>query len=315
MPTMGRPLSNEQNRFANVKMAEKKNELNSNEKQRLVNKLTGYKPKRGEFVDAKKHNKMGKDEFLKLLTHQLTNQDPVKPMDQKDMAGQLAQFSQLEQLANLNSKFDKFGGNKAVEDKFYGASFLGKEVVTTGSSLNLKEDGGEADVLFDLPKPASKVMVRIFDKQNAMVGEVWKENIGRGSQNITWDGISLDGTTSAKGDYRVQVTAWDQNSDPIEVETKTRGIVQSVNFDNGEAILTVDGKRIYLRDVDSFSMPDTKRMQQAMNAAQAETAQKNLPLAQNVNSKVNLNSNKASGLNSYKKNEVNTGITNVYDVE
>lgn len=315
MPTMGRPLSNRQNRYANVQMADKSNELDANKKQMLLNKLTGYKPDQGKFVDAKTHNKMGKDEFLKLLTHQLTNQDPVKPMDQKEMAGQLAQFSQLEQLANLNTKFDKFGGNKNVEDKFYGASFLGKEVITTGSSLKLNEDGGQADVLFKLPKEASKVMVRVFDKQNALVGEVWKENVGRGNQNITWDGISLDGTTSAKGDYRVQVTAWDQNSDPIDVETKSRGIVRSVTFENGEAILDVGGRRVFLRDVDSFHSPVDKNIQEAMSKVEAKKSQKNLPLAQNTNSRVNYKSDKTSGLNSYKKNEINTGITNVYDVE
>ena len=52
---------------------------------------------------------MGKDEFLKLLTVQLKNQDPMNPMEQGKMAAELAQFSQLEQLSNLNTSFDKFG--------------------------------------------------------------------------------------------------------------------------------------------------------------------------------------------------------------
>lgn len=310
MPRMGKPLNREQNRFANVKIASKSNQLESKQKEQLLNKLTGFKPEAGKFVDSKKHNKMGKDEFLKLLTHQLTNQDPVKPMDQKDMAGQLAQFSQLEQLTNLNTKFEKMTGDKSVQDKFYGASFLGKEVITTGSSLRLNEDGGKADVLFELPKEASKVMVRVFDKQNAMVGEIWKENIGRGNQNITWDGISLDGTTSAKGDYRVQVVAWDQNSDPIKVDTKSKGIVESVAFENGEAVLKVDGKKVFLRDVDSFHVPKNS-IANKLDHAEEKSLQNNLPLAQNIKSKVNLNS--ANGLNSYKR--VGTGITDVYDVE
>lgn len=49
---------------------------------------------------------MGKDEFVKLLVTQMTNQDPLNPMDGKDLAVQLAQFSNVEQLLNINSKLD-----------------------------------------------------------------------------------------------------------------------------------------------------------------------------------------------------------------
>jgi flagellar basal-body rod modification protein FlgD len=49
---------------------------------------------------------MGKDEFVKLLVTELSNQDPLNPMDGKELAAQLAQFSSVEQLMNINSKLD-----------------------------------------------------------------------------------------------------------------------------------------------------------------------------------------------------------------
>lgn len=51
---------------------------------------------------------MGKDEFVKLLVTQMQNQDPMNPMDGKDLAAQLAQFSSVEQLMNINTKLDNF---------------------------------------------------------------------------------------------------------------------------------------------------------------------------------------------------------------
>lgn len=51
---------------------------------------------------------MGKDEFVKLLITQMKNQDPMNPMDGKDLAAQLAQFSSVEQLININKKLDAF---------------------------------------------------------------------------------------------------------------------------------------------------------------------------------------------------------------
>ena len=65
------------------------------EKERLLNKITGYKEKNPLYKDAKTHNKMGKDEFLKLLTVQLKNQDPFNPMEQNKMAAELAEVGPL----------------------------------------------------------------------------------------------------------------------------------------------------------------------------------------------------------------------------
>lgn len=51
---------------------------------------------------------MGKDQFVKLLVTEMQNQDPMNPMDGKDLAAQLAQFSSVEQLMNINTKLDNF---------------------------------------------------------------------------------------------------------------------------------------------------------------------------------------------------------------
>ncbi|MEE2670979.1 MAG: flagellar hook assembly protein FlgD [Bdellovibrionota bacterium] len=345
MPQIGKPYNPQENarrqQFRNVGIAaapsrgpsQTNREIADRERERLLNKVTGYKPKNDLVVDGKQHNKLGKDEFLKLLSAQLKNQDPLDPMKQDKMAAELAQFSQLEQLTNLNKKFDQFGRNDAVEDKFYGASFLGKEVVTTGSTLKHAGPGTQSDVLFALPKPASKVLVRIFDSNNNMVGEVWKENIGRGNQTFTWDGYQMDQSEATAGDYKTQVFAWDEFSEPMEVKTKNTGVVESVFFENGETVLQVDGKKVFLRDVDSFHVPGSRgapevNNQEALKQAlrpkgptldqvtpkgqelQANNAPTNLPIASNKQAKVNLNRNEK--FKAYES-EPTTGITSVYD--
>lgn len=333
MPSMGRPVTAQERNYGNVTMGPKEvpgsKEPNGKEKERLLNRVSGYKPKNDLYVDGKKHNKMGKDEFLKLLTHQLQNQDPMKPMEQGKMAAELAQFSQLEQLANLNTKFDSMNKNAKVEDKFYGASFLGKEVVTSGRSVEFKGEGTEADILFALPKPASKALVRIYDSNHNMVAEMWKENLGRGNQNVLWDGTQLDGAVSGAGEFSVNVLAWDKFAEPMEVQTKVKGEVDSVFFENGETVLLVEGKKVFLRDVDSFHMPgETESLDlgkegkqltsNALAGVKREAANNNptnLPIANGAKNKVNLN-NKAR-MDAYQANNkpVGTGITDVYDVE
>lgn len=331
MPEIGRPTTAAESRFQDVRMAPRSRQetdpskIAQAEKERLINKVTGFQQNNPLYKDVNDHNKMGKDEFLKLLTVQLKNQDPLNPMEQGKMAAELAQFSQLEQLSNLNASFDKFGNNKNVEDKFYGASFLGKEVVTTGSSLKYGGEGSQSDILFSLPKPASKVLVRIFDSKNSMVGEIWKENIGRGNQNISWDGKRLDGAFEVEGEYRTQVMAWDETSSPIEVQSKTTGVVESVFFEDGETVLMVKGKKVFLRDVDSFHVPNANKPQASNQAGlqqqlmanrnvAANNDVSNLPIASSNDSEVNFKkTNNKAGLNAYKNQQPTTGLTSVYD--
>lgn len=70
-------------------------------------------------------DELGKDEFLKILITQLTNQDPTEPMQDREFIAQMAQFSTLEQMTNLSTEFERLGallqGGQAV-------SVLGKTV-------------------------------------------------------------------------------------------------------------------------------------------------------------------------------------------
>lgn len=268
MPEMGRPITAQQMQYNQVQMAPKslagKGLSEAQQRENLINKATGYKPKNELFKEGP-HNQLGKDEFMKLLTFQLQNQDPMNPMDQSKFTGELAQFSQLEQLSNLNKKFEDNGKNQGIQDKFYAASFVGKKVVTNGSTLNLKESGDSSEVLFKLDGQASKVLIRILDSKNNVAGEIWKEGLSQGAHQVTWDGVALDGSPAVKGKYTAQVKAWDANSQEIGTKTEATGIVQSVTFDEGEPVLTVDGQKVFLRDVASFHTADTQT--HAMNTA------------------------------------------------
>ena len=76
-----------------------------------------------QFEGQKTH--LGKDAFLKLLITQLRHQDPTKPMEDREFIAQMAQFSSLEQMTNLNREVQSlYASNEAAK----AASFLGKDV-------------------------------------------------------------------------------------------------------------------------------------------------------------------------------------------
>lgn len=271
MPEIGRPISPQEQQYKAVSIAPKaltsKGQSEEKIREQIINNATGNKPK--SMYKEGPHNQMGKDEFLKLLTFQLQNQDPMNPMDQGKMTGELAQFSQLEQLSNLNAKFDQQNKNQMIQDKFFAASFVGKKVITSGSSLKVTEEGGQADVLFKLNGEAAKVVIRIMDEKNQTVGEIWKDGMSGGSHTVTWNGTTLDNQPAAKGNYKAVVRAWDQNMNEVPTQTQATGLVQSVAFEDGEPVLTVDGQKVFLRDVSSFHT-GTDEMQNLPGAQQSQ---------------------------------------------
>ncbi|MEH7155090.1 flagellar hook assembly protein FlgD [Neobacillus drentensis] len=70
---------------------------------------------------------LGKDDFLRILTTQLAHQDPSSPLQDKDFIAQMATFSSLEQMTNLNKSFDKFAGSQMSQY----AAVIGKGVSWT----------------------------------------------------------------------------------------------------------------------------------------------------------------------------------------
>ncbi|ATH08985.1 hypothetical protein BIY24_13815 [Halobacteriovorax marinus] len=281
MAEIGRPqVANPFNGIALKKTSNNKKRENVGDK---LNDIAGIRPDQ-KFVDAKEHNKLGKDGFLKLLSHQMANQDPMKPMDQKQFAADLAQFSQLEQLTNMNTKMDGMQKNDTTENKFMAASFIGKEIMSKGTSVQYDGQSRSTTLPFHLNKPATNVLVRIYDSKNQLISQIEKESLGQGSQSVTWDGLQLDGAPAVKGDYRIDVTAYDESMNKFKGETKSTGLVTGVHFENGEAVLELEkGKKVFLRDVESFSMAKNNAAMQNIPSLKKNAAK----VYNNIESQVN----------------------------
>ena len=265
MPTLGRPPGAEgKNPYQNVKKYEGVNS-NSNQLKKLkskgeyLNKISGNKDRVGDsgvkVVDGDKHGRLGKDGFLKILMYQLANQDPFKPVDQSKMAADLAQFSQLEQMTNMNKNLEKVFADDTVKKNFFAASFLGKKVITKGASVKHHGKNTTSSINFKVPKDVSNGIIQIFDKKDQMISQLDLGARFPGLHSISWDGKQLDGLDAGKGLYRFQIKAWDELKNEVPVETHAEGLVTGVTFDQyGEPVITVDNKRVYLRDIKSFQL-------------------------------------------------------------
>ncbi len=259
MPMIGIPSSVSKNSYSDIalKKAEVTDQVASDPKVGdQLNRISGVKPET-RFVDRKTHESLGPDGFMKLLANQLKHQDPMKPMDQKDFSANLAQFSQLEQLTAMNRKFDGLNANNNNETRFQGASFLGKKVVTNGTTIDYQGEGKSIELPFYMDRAAKNIIIHIYDNKNQMIGKIEREDLGKGQQTLEWDGVGLDGQIAPKETYHFDVVAFDEQNQKFFGQTRAEGVVTGVRFENGETILDVSGgKKVFLKDVESFALAD-----------------------------------------------------------
>lgn len=199
-------------------------------------------------------NVMGKDEFLKLLVAQLQHQDPMNPMDSTGFTAQLAQFSSLEQLQNVNSNLNNLSAAQTSSNNAQAVSFIGKTVITSGSEFEVR-NGSANSINFDLNADAATVQIAVYDAAGNYLRTIDGGRMTAGEQSVDWDGLDQNGSRVSDGLYNFEVLAVDAENQAIQVSTYTSGKVTGVNYKNGSAYLLANQIEIPLSSVISVAEP------------------------------------------------------------
>ena len=217
---------------------------------------TSHVASRAEPVATKENQAMGKDDFLKLLVAQLKAQDPLKPMEGTEFTAQLAQFSSLEQLQNLNIGLAQISTSQAVMANSQAVSYIGKSVTADGDSL-VWQEGGECGIQFDLAADSDKVFVTIYDAAGDFVRDIEAGGLGAGSNELFWNGRDQNGNKVREGLYRFDVSAIDLLGNPVGAKKFVTGKVDGITFKNGMAYLLAGDRKIPLSNVISVAERDS----------------------------------------------------------
>ena len=149
---------------------------------------------------------LGQADFLKLMTAQLNNQDPFAPVDNTQMVAQMAQFSSLAGITDMNTTL------KAISDKLSGTSasdalaYVGKTVLTAGDTAYARTSGGIAGAV-ELDGDASDVNVSIESTDGQVLKTMSLGAQPRGTVNFDWDGTTDGGVAAGDGPFKVTVSA------------------------------------------------------------------------------------------------------------
>ena len=183
---------------------------------------------------------LGRDAFLKMLVAQMEHQDPLNPMEGTDFSAQLAQFSQLEQLFNVNDTLEGLAASMESKGQDNVLDYIGKQITSEDNSLNLK-DGKVSNGLFTLTEP-SEAMITIYDDFEQEITTLFPGQLEAGTHQVDWDGHDRTGVSVSDGTYKFQVTAVTESGAYVPVKTEATGIVSGVTYDSGYPYLVVDDR-------------------------------------------------------------------------
>lgn len=193
---------------------------------------------------SKGNSKMGKEEFLTLLVEQLKHQDPLNPMDDKEFTSQLAEFSSLEQLTSINDGIAALANRTVQEEMVDASSFIGKEVRAVGDNLSIRPDGSVSGMFYNLKNDAEHVYLNIFDENNNLLRTVQMGAQAAGEHKFEWDGKDWKGNTLPEGQYHVALAAEDKDGQPIMTMAEVTGVVEGVQYSNGQNCLRLSDGRV-----------------------------------------------------------------------
>jgi flagellar basal-body rod modification protein FlgD len=188
--------------------------------------------------DTNKRTELGQDAFLKLMTAQMKNQDPFKPMESGEFLGQIAQFSTVSGIQQMQQSLAGLSAALTSNQTLQAANLVGHGVMVEGDSAYLFAEGGmSASATLEA---SGAVAVDIVDASGQVVRRMDLGVRPAGDVNFTWDGLDESGARLPEGRYGVRATSLTGGS-TAALDTQVLGMVSSVTLGSAGLSLNLYG--------------------------------------------------------------------------
>ncbi len=191
---------------------------------------------------------MGKNDFLNLLVAQLQHQDPLNPLDSTEFTAQLAQFTSLEQLNNINANLESLQNYQAAIKNAQAVDLIGKTVEAAGNTVVLREDG-ETVLRFDLAQDVEYLSANIYGPEGNFVRTVTTGPLFAGRHALSWDGRDQEGNRLTAGRYSYEIQATARDGEAATAAPFVSARVTGVTFDGQTPQLRAGDYTISVNDI------------------------------------------------------------------
>lgn len=187
--------------------------------------------------------------FLRLLTTQMQNQDPLSPMDSSQYTQQLVQYSQVEQSIQQTGALKDILARLGSQDMMQASTLIGRQAAYASAQAGLtastpahwtwETDGAPASLVASIRDAAGR--------------EVERRTLSPDARGLLWDGALSTGGTAPEGGYTLALDARDANGKPVTATLSASGTVNAVNRTEDGITLTINGRAIPFSDVRNFT--------------------------------------------------------------
>ena len=184
-------------------------------------------------------NRIDMNGFLNLFLTQLENQDPTNPLESYELAAQLAQFSTVEQLSQVNANILKQKDYLTSINYGQMAQLIGRDVVAVDDSIQLT-DGETSKSSYEL-NVSAEVSLKILDDRGTLIRTISLGNQESGTYEVEWDGKNDSGEVVPDGTYHVQVEAVDADGNFTEATQTVSGKIYALSLDQDNPQFIIGG--------------------------------------------------------------------------
>ena len=189
-----------------------------------------------ENVKKTKKDSLGQADFLKLMTTQLQNQDPFAPMDNGDFIAQMAQFSTVTGITEINNNLTNIGSKLEPNRIATAAQFLGHSVLIPGKVVS-PDENGEIHGVIDLPASSTDVGLTFTNDSGEVVKTLNLGSQNKGLVGFSWVDIP-DSLKKSNERLTIQAYAGNKNaSDGVSTAVYNKVIAASTPKDSDDVLL------------------------------------------------------------------------------
>ena len=186
---------------------------------------------------------LSQEDFFSLLTEQLANQDPTKPVDNDQMVSQMTSFTMADGIEQLNSKFSDFATSMTSNQALQASSLIGQEVLLQGDIGHVSAEGQGISGVVIAERSVQGLDITIENEMGEVIKTISAGTQTAGNVEFNWDGTDASGNAMPAGNYLVRAqgdvggesmvlpTAIIRHVDSVSLAASSQGIILNLDGD------------------------------------------------------------------------------------